>query len=90
MSAYASGPGARPWLFAPGDSELRPRAIDPAQVEVINDAFTPSAEEQAASREVADLFAAKPGVGMIGHKRSMLDRPYQVRAQAILALGAPR
>jgi citrate lyase subunit beta / citryl-CoA lyase len=63
-------------------------AIHPAQVEVINDGFTPSAEEQAAAQQVVDLFAANPGVGTIGHKGSMLDRPHLLRAQVILALGA--
>jgi citrate lyase subunit beta/citryl-CoA lyase len=61
-------------------------AIHPAQVEVINDTFAPSAEEQAAAREVVDLFAANPGLGTIGHKGSMLDRPHLIRAQAVLAL----
>jgi citrate lyase subunit beta / citryl-CoA lyase len=64
-------------------------AIHPAQVEVINEAFTPSADELAAAREIVDLFAAHPGVGTIGHKGTMLDRPHLARAQALLAL-APR
>ena len=51
-----------------------------AQVEVINDAFTPSAEEIAAAQEIVDLFAANPGVGTIGHKGAMLDRPHLARA----------
>ncbi len=61
-------------------------AIHPAQVDVINAAFTPSAEEVAAAQEIVDLFAANPGVGAIGHKGGMLDRPYLARAQAVLAL----
>jgi citrate lyase subunit beta/citryl-CoA lyase len=63
-------------------------AIHPAQVDVINQAFTPSAEELAAAQEIVDLFAAHPGVGTIGHKGGMLDRPYLSRAQAVLALAA--
>ena len=63
-------------------------AIHPAQVEVINRAFTPSAEELAAAQEIVDLFAANPGVGTIGHKGAMLDRPHLARAQALLALAA--
>jgi citrate lyase subunit beta / citryl-CoA lyase len=65
-------------------------AIHPAQVEVINEAFTPSAEELAAAREIVDLFAASPGAGAIGHKGAMLDRPHLVRAQALLALATRR
>lgn len=63
-------------------------AIHPAQVPVINAAFTPKAEELAAAQEVVDLFAANPGVGTIGHKGAMLDRPHLARAQALLALAA--
>lgn len=60
-------------------------AIHPAQVDVINDAFTPGEEELAAAREIVDLFAANPGVGTIGYKGAMLDRPHLARAQALLA-----
>lgn len=61
-------------------------AIHPAQVEVINAAFTPSAEEVAEAREIVALFAANPGVGTIGWKGGMLDRPHLSRAQQLLAL----
>jgi citrate lyase subunit beta/citryl-CoA lyase len=61
-------------------------AIHPTQVDVINAAFTPSAEEVAAAQEIVDLFAANPGVGAIGHKGGMLDRPYLARAQTVLAM----
>jgi citrate lyase subunit beta/citryl-CoA lyase len=63
-------------------------AIHPAQVDVINEAFTPAAEELAAAREIVELFAANPGVGTIGHKGAMLDRPHLARAQALLKLAA--
>ncbi|MEO9131609.1 MAG: CoA ester lyase [Sphingomonas sp.] len=61
-------------------------AIHPAQVDVINAAFSPNAEEIAAAQEIVDVFAANPGVGTIGHKGGMLDRPYLARAKALLAL----
>jgi citrate lyase subunit beta / citryl-CoA lyase len=61
-------------------------AIHPAQVDVINEAFAPSAEELASAQEIVDLFAAHPGAGAIGHKGAMLDRPHLARAQALLAL----
>jgi citrate lyase subunit beta/citryl-CoA lyase len=60
-------------------------AIHPAQVDVINAAFTPSAEEEADAREIVALFAANPGVGTIGWRGGMLDRPFLSRAQALLA-----
>lgn len=62
-------------------------AIHPAQVDVINAAFTPTGEELAEAQEIVDLFAANPGVGTIGHKGAMLDRPHLARAQALLASG---
>ncbi len=65
-------------------------AIHPAQVDVINEAFTPSAEELASAQEIVDLFAVNPGAGAIGHKGAMLDRPHLARAQALLALAARR
>jgi citrate lyase subunit beta/citryl-CoA lyase len=60
-------------------------AIHPAQVDVINAAFTPTAEEVAEAQEIVDIFAANPGVGAIGYKGGMLDRPYLSRAQQLLA-----
>jgi citrate lyase subunit beta / citryl-CoA lyase len=65
-------------------------AIHPAQVDIINAAFSPSNEEIAAAREIVDLFAANPAAGTIGHKGVMLDRPHLTRAQSVLALAARR
>jgi citrate lyase subunit beta/citryl-CoA lyase len=61
-------------------------AIHPAQVEVINAAFTPTEAEIAEAQEIVDIFAANPGVGAIGWKGGMLDRPYLSRAQQLLKL----
>lgn len=61
-------------------------AIHPAQVPVINEAFTPTAQEIADAQELVDLFAANPTAGAIGFKGAMVDRPYLARAQAVLAL----
>jgi citrate lyase subunit beta/citryl-CoA lyase len=65
-------------------------AIHPAQVDIINEAFSPTNEELAAAQEIVDLFAANPAAGTIGHKGSMLDRPHLARAQALLGLAARR
>lgn len=59
-------------------------AIHPAQVDVINAAFTPTDEEVAEAQEIVDIFAANPGVGAIGWKGGMLDRPYLARAERLL------
>jgi citrate lyase subunit beta/citryl-CoA lyase len=61
-------------------------AIHPAQVDVINAAFTPTEDEIADAQEIVDIFAANPGVGAIGYKGGMLDRPYLSRAQQLLKL----
>jgi citrate lyase subunit beta/citryl-CoA lyase len=63
-------------------------AIHPAQVDVINEAFTPSAEEAQTAQEIVDLFAVNPGAGVVAHKGAMLDRPHLARAQALLRLAA--
>lgn len=60
-------------------------AIHPAQVDVINTAFTPSAEEISEAKEIVAVFEANPGVGAIGWKGGMLDRPYLSRALQLLA-----
>ncbi|WP_390550915.1 HpcH/HpaI aldolase/citrate lyase family protein [Qipengyuania sp. MTN3-11] len=60
-------------------------AIHPAQVEVINEAFTPSAEEVSEAREIVDLFEANPDAGTIGWRKGMLDRPHLSRARQLLA-----
>ena len=63
-------------------------AIHPAQVDIINAAFTPSADEIAEAREIVDLFAAHPGQGTLGWKGRMLDRPHLSRARRLLDLAA--
>ncbi len=59
-------------------------AIHPAQVDVINAAFTPTEEEIAEAQAIVDIFVANPGVGAIGYKGGMLDRPYLSRAEQLL------
>ncbi len=60
-------------------------AIHPAQVDVINEAFTPGEDEIAQAREIVALFDANPGAGTIGYKGGMLDRPHLSRAKYLLA-----
>lgn len=63
-------------------------AIHPAQVDIINAAFTPDEEEIAEAQAIVDLFAANPGVGALGFKGRMVDMPHLVQAKKILALAA--
>ena len=60
-------------------------AIHPAQVDPINEAFTPSAEELAHARAVVQAFADHPGAGVVALDGAMLDRPHLVLAQRLLA-----
>ena len=60
-------------------------AIHPDQVEVINRAFTPSAEELEHARQVVALFEANPGAGTLALDGVMLDAPHLQQARKILA-----
>ena len=60
-------------------------AIHPAQVPVINAAFTPSAEEVAHARAVVAAFEAEPEAGALSLDGRMIDRPHLLQAQRTLA-----
>jgi citrate lyase subunit beta / citryl-CoA lyase len=60
-------------------------AIHPAQVPIINEVFTPSAEAIAHAQSVIAAFAAAPGAGVVGIGGVMYDRPHLARAQQLLA-----
>ncbi|MFO6448864.1 HpcH/HpaI aldolase/citrate lyase family protein [Erythrobacter sp. NE805] len=60
-------------------------AIHPAQVDPINAAFSPSAEELAHARAVVQAFAEHPGAGVVALDGAMLDRPHLALAQRLLA-----
>ena len=59
-------------------------AIHPAQVEAINAAFEPSAEEIEHARRIVAAFDENPGAGTIGLNGKMIDRPHLVQAKRIL------
>ncbi len=60
-------------------------AIHPAQVAVINAAFTPSAEDIRHAAEIVAAFEAQPNAGVLSVGGKMVDRPHLVQAQRILA-----
>lgn len=60
-------------------------AIHPAQVPIANAVFAPSPAELAKAEAIIALFAANPGMGVIGLDGEMLDRPHLVRAQRLRA-----
>ncbi len=62
-------------------------AIHPAQIPVINAAFSVSGEELAWARKVVALFAENPDAGTIALDGRMIDRPHLTLARRLLGLG---
>ena len=60
-------------------------AIHPDQVDTINRCFTPSDDEVAEARRIADAFAANPALGTIGIDGKMYDIPHLKAALKTLA-----
>ena len=60
-------------------------AIHPAQVAVINAAFTPSTAEIERAERIVALFRDNPGAGTLGLDGQMIDRPHLVQAERLLA-----
>lgn len=65
-------------------------AIHPAQVDIINESFSPSADEVDFARRVIDLFAANPDAGTLGLDGKMLDIPHLKQAERTLAMHEAR
>ena len=63
-------------------------AIHPAQVPIINEVFTPSAEALARAQAIVDAFAKNPGAGVVGIEGVMYDRPHLARAEKLIARAA--
>lgn len=66
------------------DGFVAKMAIHPAQVPVINEAFTPSPEAIERAKAVIEAFRANPGAGVVGVNGEMLDRPHLLRAGRLL------
>ena len=60
-------------------------AIHPAQVAVINAAFTPTPEDISHARAIVDLFAANPQAGALQLDGKMIDAPHLKAAKRLLA-----
>ncbi|WP_375404149.1 HpcH/HpaI aldolase/citrate lyase family protein [uncultured Sphingomonas sp.] len=78
LAAYA----ARGWR----DGFTGMMAIHPAQVPVINAAFTPDAEAIARARRIVEAFAADPDAGALQLDGRMVDLPHLKQARRVLAL----
>lgn len=59
-------------------------AIHPAQVPIINEVFTPSAEAVARAKAIVAAFAAAGDAGVVGVDGEMLDRPHLLHALRLL------
>ena len=59
-------------------------AIHPAQVDVINAAFEPTAEEVERAARIIRLFDENPGAGTLSLDGKMIDRPHLVQARRLL------
>jgi citrate lyase subunit beta / citryl-CoA lyase len=59
-------------------------AIHPAQVPVINAAFTPSAKDVKHAEAVVAAFEAQPDAGVLSVGGKMVDRPHLVQARRVL------
>jgi citrate lyase subunit beta/citryl-CoA lyase len=65
-------------------------AIHPAQVPIITEIFTPSAEAIAHAKSIIAAFEAASGAGVVGIEGVMYDRPHLARAQQLLGRTSSR
>ena len=59
-------------------------AIHPAQVPIINEAFTPSTDEVRSAEEIVAAFEAHPNAGVLSVGGKMVDRPHLIQARRVL------
>ncbi|RIV80450.1 CoA ester lyase [Aurantiacibacter xanthus] len=60
-------------------------AIHPAQVPVINAAFTPSEEQIARARAIVQAFAQQPEAGALQLDGAMIEKPHLAQARLLLS-----
>ena len=63
-------------------------AIHPAQIAVINEAFSVTEEELVWARKVVSVFTENPDAGTLALDGKMIDRPHLTLARRLLGLGA--
>lgn len=58
--------------------------IHPAQIDAVNEAFTPGRDEIAAARRIVELFEEDPAAGVAELDGRMIDRPHYLQARRLL------
>jgi citrate lyase subunit beta / citryl-CoA lyase len=76
-------------IAARRDGFLSKAVIHPKHVDVVNAAFTPSAEELAHAQKIVDAFAQNPTAGVVRVDGKMVDKPHLRAAQKTLELAGP-
>jgi citrate lyase subunit beta/citryl-CoA lyase len=76
-------------LAARRDGFLCKAVIHPKHIDVVNAAFTPSAEELAHAQKIIDAFAQNPTAGVVRVDGKMVDKPHLRAAQKTLELAGP-
>ena len=71
---------------ARGDGFTGMLAIHPAQVPIINAAFTPSEAELTEARAIVAAFDANPEAGTLQIDRRMIDQPHLALARRLLGI----
>ena len=61
-------------------------AIHPAQIEIINRAFTPTDAEISYAKKVVEVFEQNPNLGTVGLDGKMLDMPHLKQARNLLLM----
>ena len=59
-------------------------AIHPAQVEILNEVFTPSDEQLAEAREIVEAFENSGETGVMSIRGKMVDQPHLAQARKLL------
>jgi len=60
-------------------------AIHPAQVEILNEVFTPSDEQLAEAREIVEVFERSGETGVMSIRGKMVDQPHLAQARKLLS-----
>jgi citrate lyase subunit beta/citryl-CoA lyase len=81
---------ARECREAQADGFVAKLAIHPAQVPVINEAFTPSPSAEARARAIVEAFARDPDIGVASLNGRRIDRAHLKRSERILQRQGPR